>query len=82
MTHSDEGNSEPLRCPDCHTSFFGMESVACQNGHRRVLLDWWNTCECGHDAHYDMTTFCLTKGCGCEAWTPSQRRRQVTRRAI
>lgn len=73
--------SEPLRCP-CGTTFHGVESATCSAQHAPIRLDWWPICKCGHDSHYDMATFCLAKGCGCEEYTASERRRQVTRRSI
>lgn len=75
--------SDALVCPDCGTEIQGVESATCSMGHKPVKLDWWDVCACGHDTHYDMTTFCLEKGCTCEAWEPDgRRRRQITRRTI
>lgn len=83
MTLSLRGKPESLTCPDCGTVFPGAESAVCTNGHKEILLDWWETCTCGHDSHYDMTTFCLADDCDCEAWAPnSDDKRQVVRRLI
>lgn len=72
--------TEPLRCPDCHAEIWGTDSVTCSIGHKPIKLDWWPVCECGHDAHYDMTGFCLR--CDCEEYREGTRLRQVTRRVL
>lgn len=74
--------AEALLCPDCGTSFQGVDSATCSAGHKPVKLDWWAVCECGDHPHYDMTTFCLREGCGCEQYRESESRRQITRRTI
>ena len=73
---------DPLRCPDCGTTIQGTDDATCANGHKPVRLAWFEVCACGHDTHYDMTTFCLTADCGCQEWEPSDRCRQLVIRRV
>lgn len=59
--------TDPLRCPDCGTSFQPADGiVTCGVGHKPIRLAWLEVCKCGHPSHYDMTGFCLDLGDGCE----------------
>lgn len=75
-------NTGVLLCPDCSSEFPGRAAVTCANGHRELRLEFFPICKCGHDVHYDMTTFCLEGDCTCEQWDPGDRFRQITMRPL
>ena len=78
--------ADPLVCPECGTTYQGGDGIwKCSLGHKQITLAWINVCKCDHDAHYDMSGFCLRlgDGCDCTEYQPDEpMMRQITMRRL